>query len=93
MDTSAVRGLAFFGILFVASLLLADRKLLRPRQDPEQRFWLVRPGYRRQARALDRLLIALFSALGGWLVFSHIQAQLPDVEPARVEQAITLRAR
>lgn len=93
MDTAAVRGLAFMGILFVASLLLADRKRLRPRRRPEQRFWLLRPGYSRRARAVDVMLLTLFCALAGWLVYSHSQARSPDIEQTKVERAIILQVR
>ena len=93
MEIPAFPGLAFMGILLVASLLLADRKRLRPPQRAERRVWLFRPRSSCQARTVGRMLLALFTVLCGWLVFSHIQSQQPVVEQARLEREILLRAR
>jgi predicted RNA methylase len=94
MDTSLVRGLVFMGILLIASLLLADPKRLKLWAGPDRRVWLLRPGYGRKRRAVDRVLLAIFCSLCGWLVYSHSEANRNSVvRQARAGTAVMLPAR
>lgn len=76
MDVSTIRGFAFFGLLFVTSLLLSPGALLAvvPR---EFQVWVVRNWTTVRTRAVIGLAVA-FAGLSIWLIYSvRPAARLP----------------
>lgn len=67
MDFSSIRGLVFFGILFIASFLLSPDWFLK--QFPHrQQVWMVRRLTTRHWTGVTVLFTVLFLALTAWLV-------------------------
>ena len=57
MEISTINGVVFVGVLFIASLLLADRKLVRLRCARQRKVWLLNLGRHRQRSPGRTLLV------------------------------------
>jgi hypothetical protein len=69
MDFSSIRGLVFFGILFIASFLLSPGWFLRPFTHRQQ-VWVVRRLTNRHWSGVNVLFTVVFFALTAWLVLN-----------------------
>jgi hypothetical protein len=91
MDSATIRGLAFFGILLVASVLLWPDFFLRLLQFPQQ-VWLIRKLSNRHWIGARILFAVLFFALAAWLIAEKSRNPV-RVVPSRFPSAIALEVR
>ena len=87
--TSMFHVLSFFGLLFLASLLVGPEVFLT-QLPPRQQIWVLRRWTARVSKSLTTVLAAVFMALLGWVIYSgpqnaHAggQKQLPKNPPER----------